>query len=257
MNINNNFKEYIYKKLLSDKKTYKILCSLDNIYEYNENDFAIDLTLFAKTLTTKYYNKELAKKFRENIKSNNYENAFNILINEYLYVAIEIEISYNDLPDKLNRKVLVPIRYNMANLVYLTLSLFGCIENNKFAEILDEKGNEYILMNEINDRYNYEDNFNIANDFFIANFIQDNKKSTIIFDYKKDIEFNLEFKEIKLFSKKDEYKYFANILSATGVSMNQKDKFNLSKDKIAALIENIYLDIYEIATNYEKIDFDD
>lgn len=257
MNISNSFKEFIYKKLSKDRKIYETLCSLDNLYEYNENDFAIELNLFAKSLTTKYYNKELAKEFRKNIKNNSYDIAFDILLNEYLYTAIVIEICYKDLPDKFNRKIIVPIRYNMANLVYLTLALFGCIENNNFAEIIDENSNEYILMNEIDDRYNYEENFNIANDFFISKFIQDNKKSTIIFDYKNNIEFNLEFKEIKKYSIEDPYQYFVTILSANGTKINQKNKISLSKEKIDNLMENVYSDIFEIATNYETINFED
>lgn len=134
-----------------------------------------------------YYNDELGMKILNYLNIDDYENAFVLLAEECCHAYIEVTVKWSEAPSLLNRKLLIPIKSNVNELMVAVLASLRIRGNHLFALYTDYA--KFAFEDElITDCY--------SGDRLLASLLKDSKKVKLIYDFGENYEF-----EIKLCKK--------------------------------------------------------
>ena len=231
-----NFKSEFYRLLMMDNNTIK---KVDDYFSYEDieelyRDFAEELTQFGLMLVvTNVLEEEDYNLLTESISNKNFKKVYELVVNHWLYSYLEVKCNWSEHPAVLNRKILVPLRYSVEELIYGILSTMrigygydAVIETEKATFVLDP---------------NIEDNDDIlsASYFPIANLNENFDYMFLLYGKELEWEFKIEIGNVVKVDEEDRIKRVI-LLDAAGYGIydgNINDVIRHVKDHSKGLVD--------------------
>ena len=231
-----NFKSEFYRLLMMDNNTIK---KVDDYFSYEDieelyKDFAEELTQFGLMLVvTNVLEEEDYNLLTESISNKNFKKVYELVVNHWLYSYLEVKCNWSEHPAVLNRKILVPLRYSVEELIYGILSTMrigygydAVIETEKATFVLDP---------------NIEDNDDIlsASYFPIANLNENFDYMFLLYGKELEWEFKVEIGNVVKVDEEDRIKRVI-LLDAAGYGIydgNINDVIRYVKDHSKGLVD--------------------
>lgn len=231
-----NFKSEFYRLLMMDNNTIK---KVDDYFSYEDieelyRDFAEELTQFGLMLVvTNVLEEEDYNLLTESISNKNFKKVYELVVNHWLYSYLEVKCNWSEHPAVLNRKILVPLRYSVEELIYGILSTMrigygydAVIETEKATFVLDP---------------NIEDNDDIlsASYFPIANLNENFDYMFLLYGKELEWEFKIEIGNVVKVDEEDRIKRVI-LLDAAGYGIydgNINDVIRYVKDHSKGLVD--------------------
>ena len=231
-----NFKSEFYRLLMMDNNTIK---KVDDYFSYEDieelyKDFAEELTQFGLMLVvTNVLEEEDYNLLTESISNKNFKKVYELVVNHWLYSYLEVKCNWSEHPAVLNRKILVPLRYSVEELIYGILSTMrigygydAVIETEKATFVLDP---------------NIEDNDDIlsASYFPIANLNENFDYMFLLYGKELEWEFKIEIGNVVKVDEEDRIKRVI-LLDAAGYGIydgNINDVIRYVKDHSKGLVD--------------------
>ena len=231
-----NFKSEFYRLLMIDNNTIK---KVDDYFSYEDieelyKDFAEELTQFGLMLVvTNVLEEDDYNLLTESISNKNFKKVYELVVNHWLYSYLEVKCNWSEHPEVLNRKILVPLRYSVEELIYGILSTMrigygydAVIETEKATFVLDP---------------NIEDNDDIlsASYFPIANLNENFDYMFLLYGKELEWEFKVEIGNVVKVDEEDRIKRVI-LLDAAGYGIydgNINDVIRHVKDHSKGLVD--------------------
>lgn len=218
----------------------------DNFYIVNEgeeeqfiNFFSKELASFADDLSsTDIIDYDLSLKITTYMAIDDYANLFYVVIEQWIYTYIKLDVSLTKDCDKLNRKLLIPLRALLDEAMIAILASFNTL-GNSHVRITTSEG--YNFLFDLDDDSEYCD---YASDYYAMD-INQLDEPKLIYDNGEEFVLNLRIDGVKDVS--ENFNLPVIISSGIGSKLNTKRDLNHS-EAIDVVVEN-----NDLKDKYDKL----
>lgn len=135
-----------------DLKRYSSHIDEEDVQEEQKLSLCSELLSFSEHILLSYIDENISSSFKKILKEKNYEEAFNLMIHEYKYAYIIIKNYFILYKNKLNREIVIPIRYYMDELCIAILSSYRSDLCHYFVAYTKETGALSTLLEVVNEK---------------------------------------------------------------------------------------------------------
>lgn len=168
-------------KLFLDLKRYFSHIDEEDIQEEQKLSLCSELLSFSEQILLSYIDENISSSFKKILKEKNYEEAFNLMVHEYKYAYIIIKNYFILYKNKLNREIVIPIRYYMDELCIAILSSYRSDLCHYFVAYTKETGALSTLLEVVNEKKNIDKK--TLDSISLLEFMKDFNKFVLIYDY--------------------------------------------------------------------------
>ncbi|MGN1295345.1 MAG: hypothetical protein ACI4U5_02945 [Bacilli bacterium] len=187
MKVKDEYILYVDERINTDRKLFLDLRPYCSHIDENDSEEIQKLTLchelltFSENLSSFYIDENISLTFNKLLKERKMDEAFNLIIHEYKYAYIELKNYFILYKDKLNRKLIVPLRYSLDEVCISLLSSYRSDLCHYFVAYTKETGALSTLL-EINNEKKNSDKKSLDS-IALLEFIRDFKNFVLIYDY--------------------------------------------------------------------------
>lgn len=212
-----------------DLKRYSSHIDEEDVQEEQKLSLCSELLSFSEHILLSYIDENISSSFKKILKEKNYEEAFNLMIHEYKYAYIIIKNYFILYKNKLNREIVIPIRYYMDELCIAILSSYRSDLCHYFVAYTKETGALSTLLEVVNEKKNIDKR--TLDSISLLEFLKDFNKFVLIYDYSQ----RYQIKSLLSYSKK-ESKY--PLLSAYCIEGEGRGVYEDNLDAFFAYVED-------------------
>ena len=142
------------ERLFLDLKSYSSHIDEECSIEEQKLSLCSELLSFSENILSFYNEENISSSFKKLIAEHKYEEAFDLMMHEYKYAYIEIKNYFILYKEKLNRKLVVPLRYYMDEVCIAILSSYRSDMCHYFLAYTKQTGGLSTLLEVVNENKN-------------------------------------------------------------------------------------------------------
>ena len=169
------------ERLFLDLKNYSSHIDEECSLEEQKLSLCSELLSFSENILSFYNEENISSSFKRLIDEQKYEEAFDLMIHEYKYAYIEIKNYFILYKEKLNRKLVVPLRYYMDEVCIAILSSYRSDMCHYFVAYTKQTGGLSTLLEVVNENKNTSKR--TLDNISLLEFNKDFSSFVLIYDY--------------------------------------------------------------------------